>query len=148
MTAFLTHRYFVFTLALALCGCTDWRNQDPFSASFGEVDITNDLHHRIKAGIFQPNKEPVTLLVGTKDRLNRRFPAPEAFVRFSWEGGTFWVRSGKDARVNVYLNKDTIFGHVSMAGQAGTLGVQRDFFEAPYHPIIQDFKMLVGSGVL
>lgn len=138
----------VFALSLGMCGCTNWQSLDPFSASFGEVDITNDLHHRIKAGLLLPEKEPITLLVGTKDRLDRRFPAKGAYVRISWEGGTFWVKSDKDARLNIYMNKDTIFGHVNIAGQAGTLGVQRDFFETPVHPIVQDFKMLVGSGVL
>ena len=105
-----------------------------FTDQHGGLDLTNDLHHRIKAGLLLPDKEPITLiLMGHDGDLEK--PAPGSYARFSWDGGTFWVKADDLARVNVYCNRSTVYGHIQIAGGTGSLGVQRDFFENPTHPV-------------
>jgi len=123
----------LFGLSLAT-GCHPGRSGREFQRFNGSLDLTNDLHHRIKAGLLQPDKEPVTLvLMGGGNDPEK--PAPNCFVRFTWEGGTFWVKGDDLGRVNVYCDGAAIFGHIQIAGSQGSLGVQRDFFENPTHPI-------------
>jgi hypothetical protein len=105
-----------------------------FTELKGTLDLTNDLHHRMKAGIFVPGKEPVTFLLmsgnpGVPD------PSPHQYMRIATEAGSLWVKADKRGRVNVYMNNDVIFSHPKISGSNRILGVQRDFFESPQHPI-------------
>ena len=75
-------------------------------------DVTEDLYHRLKAGIFEPGKDPMIFSLVKKPNLYQRLKlpfyseaAPHEMARVSWERGTFWVKSDDHALVVIYMDK-------------------------------------------
>jgi hypothetical protein len=102
------------------------------------VDITEDYHHRIQGRVFLPSKEPVICkLYHRGANPNESKPARNQFLRVSWEAGSFSIKSDRLGNVVIYMNKDTIFGHVAVAAPKTCDGVSREFPELPVHPILR-----------
>ena len=110
--------------------------------TFGkEKDITEDLYHRLKAGIFEPDREPVICqiwetpsLIDTIIYKLKMKKLPQKIVRISWERGTFHVQSDDLNRVVIYMDEETLFSHVQASTIKGlNLGLR--FFEIIEHPI-------------
>ena len=130
------------SISVTISGCNrsygDTKKTD-FSEHFMTVDITKDLHHRMLAGLFVPSKEPVALiLMGRVGKERKISPKSGGWVRVSWEDNHFWVKSDNYGRVNVYMNKDTIYGHTFFTCMSES-GVTREFFDDPIHPILPRF---------
>ena len=87
-----------------------------------QTDVTEDLHHRIQAGVFEVGKEPLVCLVekASIENEKRRLlfqsrKSPRELVRFSWERGSFWVQADDHALVVIYMDQEAIFSHVQIA---------------------------------
>lgn len=98
-------------------------------------DITEDLHHRLKAGMFEPGKDPFFIRIRTRARSGKPRPAVGNFVHFSWENGSFSVKVDEGAAVVMYMDAEAIFSHINFATDrrydAGTL-----YSEFPQRPVI------------
>ena len=102
----------------------------------GEVqDITEDLHHRLKAGMFEPGKDPFFIRIRTRGRRGKSQPAVGNFVHFSWENGSFSVKVDEGAAVVMYMDAEAIFSHINFSTDrrynAGTL-----YAEYPRRPVV------------
>jgi len=75
-------------------------------------DITEDLHHRLISGIFEPGKDPFILhLRSGRDRKRTR-PLAGVFMRFSSVNGSFWVKTDEQALIVLYMDKEATFSHI------------------------------------
>ena len=96
-------------------------------------DITDDLYHRLRAGIFEPENEPcVVRMVLPSGRVT-----PGALLRVSWEHGSFRVKSNQDALVVMYMDTEAILNHVRIEN-ISTGSTMLLFMEHPTHPISFD----------
>ena len=107
-----------------------------------ELDITEDLYHRIKAGLFEVGEEPVVCHIVRYPNLYTRLrlpfyseSAPHTMVRVSWERGSFLVKSDDQALVVIYMDSEVIFSHVHIATPEG-FSNDREFRGKGEHPIL------------
>ena len=106
--------------ALLMGGC---QTPTPDSINLGKVsDTTEDLHHRLKIGMFEPETDPVIVLIEKKTNLNKKLKlpfydkrVPHAMLRISWARGKFWVQADDHALVVIYMDQEAIFSHVQIA---------------------------------
>ena len=115
--------------------------QPPESTLGAETDITEDLYHRLKAGLFEPGRHPVIcrILKNSHPLHKLRIPfyseeAPHEMVRFSWERGSFWVKSNDRALVVIYMDVEATYSHVQMA-TLERFNNSREFRKRYEHPI-------------
>ena len=114
--------------------------------AFGKSkDVTEDLYHRLKAGMFDPGTDPFVCKVvevphfSSMSALFRRISIirvkkiPRQIIRVSWERGSFRVQSDDQARVVIYMDEETIFGHVQLSTLKG-FGLSSGFREVVKHP--------------
>ena len=127
-------------IVLIVSGC-----QKPTSDSEDSLrkphDVTEDLYHRLKAGIFEPGKDPMVFRLVKQPNLYQRLKlpfyseeAPRKMVRIFWDRGAFWVRSDDHALVVVYMDEEAIFSHVQVASLK-EFSVDRRFAESRRHPV-------------
>ncbi len=137
---FLALTVFVQITLLILSGC-----QPPTSNTYIDlgpgIDISENIYHRLKAGLFEIRKDPVILRVmkkptpGTKILHPRDLEtAPHKMVRISWELGSFFVESDDSALVVIYLNKQAAFSHIQVTPLEG-FNLNQHFRESVQHPI-------------
>lgn len=104
-------------------------------------DLTEDLHHRLQAGLFVPGKDPVVAhIIRHEKRIDKlRLPfinedAPHTNVRISWERGSFWVKSDDHAHVVIYMDWEATLSHVQLTTFKG-FGNSRVFSDRDKIPI-------------
>lgn len=98
--------------------------------AFGnKKDVTEDLHHRLKAGMFDPGIDPFVCEVSGKGG-----KVSHSIVRVSWDRGSFRVRSDDLGHVVIYMDEEAIFSHVQMAPLKGFI-LTSQFNEFRLHPI-------------
>ncbi len=131
---------FIQTIVSFMSGC---QTSTPVPSTFGQTsDLTEDLYHRLKAGLFEPEKDPVIAEIIIKKSKNLfhkiDFPfysnrASDTMVRLSWERGSFWVKSDDHAHVVIYMDLEATFSHVQLATLEGfgNIRVFRDGNERP-----------------
>jgi hypothetical protein len=105
-----------------------------------EVDLTEDLHHRLQAGLFLPEREPLVMRLtrpapGTEFEQGLLLPAARTYLRFQWDRGTFDVRSDEHGAVVVHLDREAALSHLTAVVPPTLAGMSRDFPEYPVHPI-------------
>ena len=124
--------------AVLMGGCQNTRSDIPtFRAP---IDVTEDLHHRLKAGLFQPEKDPVICHIKKKRNIytKLRLPfyteeAPHTMVRIHWERGSFWVYSNDRAHLIFYMDAEVTFSHVQVSTPEG-FGNTREFWVRNTYP--------------
>ena len=102
------------TAALVCCGallllaaCDDEK-----PAAFGHAkDISDDLYHRLRSGLFVPERDPVILQV-----FKNRSKAPGEILRVSWERGSMRVKTDRNAHLVVFMDREAISSHVNVTG--------------------------------
>lgn len=138
----------IFTLVLIqivlllISGCQNPNPKSYTPSSFGQKsDITEDLYHRLKAGLFRVETDAVIAHIVKKGNLysKLRLPfysksAPHKMVRVSWERGSFWVKSDDQALVVIYMDTEAAFSHVHLFTLEG-FGNIREFRESTERPI-------------
>ena len=122
-------------LCLGLLPCCQWLNKGsgPLKTGGAATDITEDLHHRMMSGVMNLQKEP--LIVSVPNPENRARDVPNAYIRVSWELGTFWVKANDNGLLVTHWNTDVIYGHVTVTGSNAGKGTRRYFLEYPHHPV-------------
>jgi hypothetical protein len=111
---------------LAAVGCTP----GPRAPALVEaVDLTADLFHRTRAGIFRPDREPVVL----KAMRPTGVPAPEAFFRLRSDLGSLWVKPDPRGNVVVHMDPPMFYSHWVAASSEY---FSRIFVEWPVHPYV------------
>ena len=75
-------------------------------------DITEDLHHRLISGLFEPGKDPFIIHIRSRGRNETSRPIVESYVRFSSVNGSFWVKSNEGASVIMYMDTEATFSHI------------------------------------
>ena len=125
---------------LLMSGCKNPTSDIPYALG-GNVDVTEDLYHRLKAGLFEAGKDPVICEINQHSSLPQklRFPfhsskAPYTMIRVAWERGSFWVESDDRALVVIYMDPEAIFSHVQITTLEG-FGATRQFRYRAEHPI-------------
>lgn len=105
------------------------------------IDITENIYHRLKAGLFEIKKDPVILRVVKKPAQDTKFfhpldlkKAPHTMVRVSWELGSFFVKSDNRALVVIYLNNEAALSHIQVAPLEG-FNLNQHFREKVQPPI-------------
>lgn len=79
--------------------------------AFGKrKDVTEDLHHRLKAGMFDPSTDPFVCEI-----ISIRGQVSHGIVRISWDRGTFRVRADDLGKVVMYMDEESVFSHIQMA---------------------------------
>lgn len=124
-------------IALSVGGCQ--RNNAGTAMTWGKTkDVTEDLYHRLRAGIFEIGKDPLIceLIPQRVWRLGIPFKhrtGSNETLRITWERGSFWVQSDDHALVVVYLDEETVFNHIEVTPTAGfhTLFQFRESVEVP-----------------
>ena len=132
-------------IALLWCGC---KNKPEDIHAFGKVkDVTEDLYHRLKAGMFEPGTDPfvcqiveipnvsissISTFLRMKPSLRRK-KVPHQVARISWERGTFRVQTDDLGRVVIYMDEEVLFSHVQIA-TLKVLGLSVQFREVNQHP--------------
>lgn len=135
-------------MTLTLGGC-EKRISDTALSWGKEKDITEDLYHRLQAGIFEVGKDPfICELIPNSSRTLRvpfkpRRTGAHEMVRITWERGSFWVQTDDHALIVIYLDEESVFGHVQVAPVRGfdTILQFRQFLETP---IRDPFRSLLG----
>lgn len=80
--------------------------------TFGRAkDISDDLYHRLRSGLFVPERDPVILQL-----FKNRAKAPGETVRITWERGSLRVKTDRNAHVVVFMDRETISSHVNVFG--------------------------------
>ena len=112
-------------VVLILSGCQNPMSDAPVKLGY-EFDVTEDLYHHLKAGLFEPEKDPMICRVIKKPNLYEKLKlpfysknAPHKMVRVSWERGSFWVESDDHALVVIYMDPEATFSHVQIATLEG-----------------------------
>lgn len=131
-------------IALIWGGCG---NKPKDISDFGKAkDVTEDIYHRLKAGMFEPSIDPLVCQimavpsVSNINALRHTKPptklkrTPRKIARVSWERGSFRVQSDDLGRVVIYMDEETLFSHVQVATLDG-LGIGLQFFEIVSQPI-------------
>lgn len=93
------------------------------------IDITEDLHHRLLAGIFDVTTESYIIECPFRNNeipILRDFDKRD-YIDFNWEKGGFSVQMNKDSQVIVYLNHDTVYGHIKITARQNLIA--RNFYE-------------------
>ena len=122
----------IFTLG----GC----QRNPSERVWGQTkDVTEYLHHRLQAGIFELDKDPfIYELIPDSSRTLRmpfkRKTGAHETARISWERGSFWVQTDNHALIVVYLDEETVFSHIQVAPVKGFQTIIQ-FREFPKPPI-------------
>lgn len=98
------------------------------------LDLTDDLYHRIKAGLFVPGREPLVLRAHRASGARLGDPAPGEYLTFQREGGSFGVRADRRGAVVVHMDRESALSHLVVTTQPGCDPV-REFHERPRHPI-------------
>lgn len=136
----LSFRVVVLSL-LALSGCSLPSGKSNWDNTTEIIDISEDLYHRMQAGLFVPGKEPLPLILMGGDPKGNLSPVAGQYLKLSWEMGSFWVKSNDRGQVILYMNREAAFSHVQMGPVAGgALLVRREFIENPVHPIWHEVK--------
>lgn len=131
-------------LILTESGCQRKTSED--ISIFGrETDVTESVHHRLKAGIFDPATDPfvyqtvqipffVNLRAFFRSQVAMRFKrVPYQIARISWDRGSFRVRSDDQGRVVIHMDEETLFSHVQIA-TLKKFGHSIEFREINQHP--------------
>lgn len=130
----------VFVFVVLLCvGC---QNPPDAPQNFGkEKDLTEDLYHRLKSGIFEVGKDPVVCrlienqgVIEMGKGIFRIKKVPSKVVRVSWERGSFRVRSDDNGSVIIHMDNEAIYSHVHVFPPSG-VGLGLRFYEHIEHPI-------------
>jgi len=98
------------------------------------LDLTDDLYHRIKAGLFQPTREPLVLRLTRAGEDGREVPARGEYAMFSRDEGSFGVRSDDHGAIVVHMDMEAALSHLSV-NTPRDRGLVREFHEDPRHPI-------------
>ena len=87
------------------------------------------MHHRLKAGMFDPGIDPfVCELSGRTGKVSR------GVVRVSWDRGSFRVQTDDHGKVVIYMDEEVTFSHVQMVSLKG-LRLTSQFNEFREHPV-------------
>ena len=136
----LTWIILIKTIVFLISGCQHPNPGTP-SVLGRKTDITEDLYHRLKAGLFIAGKDPVIFNIEKTPNPSQklRFPfynekAPHKMVRIYWERGSFWVKSDDRALVVIYMDVEATYSHVQIATLEGFQN-SRQFRETYKHPI-------------
>ncbi len=125
-------------VVFSLCGCP----QKPADTKvvWGKAkDVTEDLHHRLQAGLFEVDKDPFICKLIPDSSRKLRLPfkwitGADKMARISWERGSFWVKSDDHALIVIHLDEETALSHIQIAPING-FQVHRKFREIIQHPI-------------
>ena len=98
-------------------------------------DITEDLHHRLSAGMFKPGKDPFFIRIHTRGRSSKSQPAVGSFVHFSWENGSFSVKADEGASVVMYMDTEAIFSHINFSADR-RYSLSTLYTEYPQRPVV------------
>lgn len=121
-------------------GCQ--KNTSDPTVIWGKVhDVTEDLHHRLQAGLFEIGKDPLICEIINSQHsrkisllpFQKRIGAAK-MVRISWERGSFWVKSDDHALVITYLDAEAALSHIQITSLKG-FQVVLQFREIIEHPI-------------
>ena len=134
-------------IILTLSGCQ--RNPSDTESIWGESkDITETLHHRLQAGIFEIGKDAVICELIPEHSWSLRIPfkprtGANETARISWERGSFWVQTDDHALIVIYLDEETILSHIQVTPMKGcrTLFQFREFINTP---VRDPFRSLFG----
>lgn len=124
-------------IALTLGGCQ--RKPSETARLWGEAkDVTENLHHRLKAGIFEIGKDAFICELAPDSSWTLRMPFKQRtgaykMARITWERGSFWVQTDDHALIVIYLDEETVFGHIQVAPAKGffTIFQFREFLKTP-----------------
>ncbi|RKU12428.1 hypothetical protein C6503_17575 [Candidatus Poribacteria bacterium] len=102
-------------------------------------DVTEDLYHRLKSGIFEIGKDPLVceLVSSSSPRLKLPFKGKagaDKMARISWERGSFSVKADNNALIVIYLDEEATLSHVQIAPVNG-FQLIRQFRSLIRHPI-------------
>ncbi len=130
---------FTFLIVLICGGC---EKKTVEIHSFGQPkDVTEDLYHRLKSGMFEPGTDPFICQIVKIPRVKsftdllhtRSEKVPHQIARVSWDRGIFRVYADDMARVVIYMDEETLFSHVQIAVPK-ELGLSIEFREFIEHP--------------
>ena len=135
----LTLAIVVLITASLMYGC---QNTTSVPRNLGKViDTTEDLHHRLKSGIFVPETDPVLFYLKKRNpkkylRLLPFYNERETHImaRLSWAHGSFWVQANELELVVIYMDREAIFSHVQITA-SDEFRILRRFLEKVPHPI-------------
>ena len=106
-----------------------------------KTDITEDLYHRLKAGLFIAGKDPMIFRIEKDSHFFQglkipfyRGEAPYKMMRVSWERGSFWVKPDNLELVVIYLDPEATYSHVQVTTLRGYTNA-REFRGKYEHPI-------------
>lgn len=101
-----------------------------------DLDVTVDLYHRLRSGVFDPEREPLVLsLVSNPLPTAPEAGLPDLPLRITTELGSLRVRSNGSGRVVLYMPGGTAFSHLRVAPSLRSTTVTREFHRRPSHPI-------------
>ena len=134
-------------ITLTLSGCQRKPSDTRFIWGISK-DITETLHHRLQARIFEIGKDAVICELIPKHSWSLRIPfkprtGAHETARISWERGSFWVQADDHALIVVYLDEETILSHIQVTPMKG-FQILFQFREFIKTPIRDPFRSLFG----
>ena len=125
----------IITLTLSSCDKTNLNT----TLIWGKTkDVTENLHHRLQAEIFEIGKDPLICELIPEPSWKLRMPfkpitGAHETARISWARGSLWVKTDDHALIVIYLDEETIFNHIQIAPTKGfqILFQFREFLEIP-----------------
>jgi hypothetical protein len=105
--------------------------------AFGHpLDLTDDLYHRLKAGLFVPECEPLVIRASSHPEEDEepRSVAHE-YYRFEWHLGRFDVRTSETGVIVLHADREALLSHLRIWSPALHHSMAREFLHYPAHPI-------------
>jgi hypothetical protein len=141
-------------LATALAACALWQScgdvaaaRAPQGAGPGNgasggdglhhpLDLTDDLYHRIRAGLFVPECEP--LLIRSTDHAEGAEPTVAlagVWYRFDGHMGSFELETSASGAIVVHANREALLSHLTITSPRFHHSMTREFLQYPSHPM-------------
>lgn len=102
---------------------------NPSASVLAPIDLTEDLHHRMAAGILNFDYEPLVLDWTSNSRRHWEYAV------FTAEVGEIRVQR-RGVPVVVYFDEIARWSHIQLSGWPTDLGVTRFFPHNPIHPLL------------
>lgn len=100
------------------------------------LDLTDDLYHRIKAGLFVPECEPLVIRASSHPEEGEEpHSVAHEYFRFEWHLGRFDVRTSATGIIALHADREALLSHLRIWSPRLHHDMAREFLHYPSHPI-------------
>ena len=125
-------------VGFALFGCAPTQGPLPLEPPdpHWQVDLTEDLHHRILSGMFEPDSEPVLIQLHAQESDTSPQPAGGQRLDLNHPCGTLGIDANEAGLIVLHLDIEALCSHIVVEERTHRCAVSRSFLEYVPHPVV------------